>query len=213
MAVLVETVQLPRPVSFDEAALWERWLPDDPFRYEQSGVEGYYATKAAIGAWLEPETVLEIGVRAGYSAFAFWSGYRFRRFYGYDSDRGEWGGVKGYAKAADRLLMSLGVEYCLQLQDTQRLAALTEPVAGIDLAHVDGDHSWGGAKHDINLCLNAGARFVVVDDYHFVPAVKVAADDVVRERHLSAVAIEDALGRGNLVIANTGIQFPPLPTT
>ncbi len=205
-------IQLPIPASFDWPALVSHWVKDDPFRPDGAGVEGYYATKAAIAAWLEPDNVTEIGVRAGYSALAFYQGYRFRSFYGYDSDRGEWGGVKGYARAADRLLYTLGVHYCLTLQDTQRLVSLIEPVNGIDLAHVDGDHSYQGAYHDVRLCLNAGARYVVVDDYTYVNAVKVGADDVVRDRGLQTVLVPDPLGRGNLIIANAGIQFSPLPT-
>lgn len=213
MTTTAPIVELPVPTGFSWEELVNRWVPDDPFRSDSTGVEGYYAVKAAISNWLEPDTVLEIGVRAGYSAAAFHAGHPFKRFYGYDSDRGEWGGRKGYVQHADQLLSTLGgCWYQLAIQDTQRLVSLVEPVAGIDLAHVDGDHSWGGAKHDVNLCLNAGARFVVVDDYDYVPAVRVAANDVVKERGLEAVLVPDALGRGNLIIANKGVQFPQLPT-
>ncbi len=205
-------IQLPNAPSFDWEELQSRWVSGDPFQWDTDGkVEDYYAVKAAIANWLMPDTVVEIGVRAGYSALAFYAGYPYRWYRGYDSDRGDWGGVRGYCQYAEASLGQLPrLDYSITIADTQRLASVVEPVGGIDLAHVDGDHGWMGAVHDIVLCLNAGARYVIVDDYHFVPAVRAAAEDVVTERCLTGVYVSDQLGRGNLIIANRGETFPDI---
>jgi hypothetical protein len=203
------TLQLPNAPGFDWTRLQSAWVDGDPFQPSEA-VRDYYATKAAIAAWLQPDSVVEIGVRAGYSALAFYLGHPYSWYQGYDADRGDWGGLKGYCRFAEESLGQLPRLYRweIEIADSQRLAALREPVGGIDMAHVDGDHGWAGAVHDITLCLNAGARYVVLDDYAFVPAVRAAGEDVVTERGLTGVYIADALGRGNLILANHGVEFP-----
>lgn len=57
-------IVLPDAANFDAMLLQSHWLPDDPFVLT-SDVIGYYRTKAAIAAWLQPSTVLEIGVQIG----------------------------------------------------------------------------------------------------------------------------------------------------
>lgn len=205
------TITLPPAPGFEWARLRQAWVPDDPFQPDDAGqIERYYATKAAIAAWLRPRSVVEIGVRAGYSALAFFMGHPFEMYTGLDADLGHWGGVKGYLTHASAMIRrEFGRAACqsiVQRADTQRLTVL--PAERFDLAHVDGDHGWQGATHDITLCLDAGTRYVCVDDYEFVPAVRAAAEDVVSARGLEAVFVSDGGYRGNLIIPNDGVPLP-----
>lgn len=96
--------------------------------------------------------------------------------------------------------------------DSQKLAA----VPRADLAHIDGDHSYAGALHDIGLCLAAGTRYVVVDDYDLVADVRIAVREILGARRLTALFVGDGGYRGNAVLANAGVPFPdvtPHPET
>lgn len=196
-------VQLPPAPGFKWERLRSQWVPDDSFPPDEQARQ-YYAVKAAIAHWLQPNAVLEIGVRAGYSALAFYLGCEFAEYVGIDSNRGDWGGVKGYI---DHARVSVPNAH-IYVFDTQRLVDIRKLMPpGPVLAHVDGDHGWAGAKHDITLCLDGGADYIVVDDYYHIPAVRAAADDVVSERCLTCVYVPDAI-RGNLVVANVGVTLP-----
>lgn len=196
-------VTLPPAEGFDWNRLRAHWVAGDPFQPDDA-VEQYYAVKAAIAAWLQPNSILEIGVRAGYSALAFWQGSEFSEYVGLDANQGNWGGIRGYVDHARSLVPNSHI-YVFDTQKLTDIRGLMPP--GPVLAHVDGDHGWAGAKHDIELCLNGGAAYVVVDDYWYVPAVRAAADDVVEERRLACAYVPDIM-RGNLIIANQGVTLP-----
>lgn len=195
---------------FNWQALRARWVEGD--EYQPEGTDGEdtrrcYATKAAIAHWLKPEIVGEIGVRAGYSMLAFYMGHPFLEYQGIDANEGGWGGIVGYTDHARALLdtLSLTPDSTIQICDSQRMAELP---MHCDLFHVDGDHTFAGALHDIVIALDSGSRFVVVDDYDYIESVKLAADFAAQARGLSARYVSDGGYRGNLVIANDGVEFP-----
>lgn len=198
-------IQLPPAPGFAWERLKAQWISGDPFPADEQARD-YYAVKAAIAAWLQPQSVLEIGVRAGYSALAFYMGAEYSEYVGLDSNRGDWGGVKGYIDHA-RVTVPNAHIYVFDTQQLTNIRGLMPN--GPVLAHVDGDHGYLGAKHDIELVLDGGADVVVVDDYFYVPGVRAAADDVVQERNLTCAYVPDAM-RGNLVIAGRS-QLPPIP--
>src|SRR5687768_10065780 len=64
-AVARPAIQLPPAPGFDAERLRAQWVAGDPFPCDDAAI-AYYAVKAAIAHWLQPNAVLEIGVRAGY---------------------------------------------------------------------------------------------------------------------------------------------------
>jgi hypothetical protein len=148
------------------AALVERWLPEDPDR-PNADYETYYRWKYRIAKAIQPvaKSLFEIGVRAGYSAFAFQAAIPGLEYLGWDNDAGQYGGVKGFS---NRFI----AEGCVDRVDSQTRDFLPR---SFDVAHIDGDHSYAGALHDIQLCAPF-CRYVLVDDYDFITPVKAATD-------------------------------------
>jgi predicted O-methyltransferase YrrM len=184
---------------------WDRlfsyWVQGDPFQPTEE-TKVYYETKAKIARWIKPKRVVEIGVRAGYSALAFYMGHPYQEFYGMDMDEGYWGGVVGYLAHALRALGSLDGPCSVRLDrlDSQSVQVLRMEGQQADLFHVDGNHTPKGAAHDILLALTSGARYIVVDDYDFTPLVAEGADWAIKKFGLEAWYVGDGGYRGNVVI-------------
>jgi hypothetical protein len=195
---------------------WERlkaqWVVGDPDTPEDwHGV--YYETKARIAHWIKPTRVVEIGVRAGYSALAFHMGHPYSEFYGLDMDEGGWGGVSGYIyEAHNRLTSLLQGPGALNIEkaDSQKINQLPVYSQNADLFHVDGDHTPRGCAHDILLALNSGARYIVVDDYDYSSHVAEGADWAITHLGLTAWYAGDGGYRGNVVIEGRGLDVERL---
>jgi hypothetical protein len=174
-------------------SLVRRWHPTDPYRPTED-FRRHYQVKHEVATRLRPQRIAEIGVRAGYSAFAFLSAVPQASYVGLDADRGEYGGVIGYV---DHTRQSLrGFRVTLMRADTQQLHALP---GRFDLVHVDGDHSRAGCLHDLGLAARA-ASHVLVDDYDFLPEVRRACHDFLAAHpSVTAEYIDDGL-RGNLLL-------------
>jgi len=127
-----------------------------------------------------PATVFEIGVRAGYSAYTFIvGGGSVCEYTGCDvDDRKRYGGP--WLDWAEKLLRDLyeshGVQWELLLRDSQQMTLLP---GTFDLIHVDGDHTYEGCMHDMELCwpaVNPGG-VMVVDDATYLPGPVRAVHD------------------------------------
>jgi predicted O-methyltransferase YrrM len=127
-----------------------------------------YNFYAGYGAAFRPRSILEIGVRRGYSAFALVHGAKgaVQRFVGLDFQEE---GAE-LIDSARRLLVGMGVPSVeISTLDTQlSFPALTGPFS---LVHVDADHSTRGALSDLAnaLPLVAPDGVIVVDDYDHPP--------------------------------------------
>lgn len=148
-----------------------QWMPDDPVTLDD-GMKAWLQSKYDVVAKVRPSSIVEIGVRAGYSAYAMLSAAPTARYLGIDSGTGSHGGHPGALIHARRLLEPFGAH--IVLQDSQAVDTL--PVAA-DLLHVDGDHSYEGCMHDMGLALTSGVRWLLVDDTEHIQAVKQAVPD------------------------------------
>src|SRR5580692_7612685 len=73
----------------------ETAFPDDPLRHLFLEWVSYYRMKWAIASVLQPKSILEIGVRYGYSAVAFLNASPSARYLGIDLDVAAFGGSVG----------------------------------------------------------------------------------------------------------------------
>jgi predicted O-methyltransferase YrrM len=141
-----------------------------------------YKSKYTVALNLQPKTIVEIGVRAGYSAYSFLSACPKAKYYGYDV----WDGV--YSKLpqlwakdwAEKILKPF--DATLIVKNTQETGVLEEVAdLEVDLAYVDGDHTYYGALHDLKLvndCVKA--KFILIDDTVFIPKVKEAVETFIQ---------------------------------
>jgi len=171
-------------------------------RWDSGAYRGIYAAKHAIALELQPGSILEIGVRAGYSALAFLSACPKARYVGLDAENGRHGGQGGpWTPWAKGLLEPYSAE--IAVVDTQESDSLTRlwarrtadfplPIQVLvfgpfDLIHVDGDHSEAGCLHDLRLSLPALAQdgAILVDDMN-LGGVRRAVDRFTEENGLLA---------------------------
>jgi 2-polyprenyl-3-methyl-5-hydroxy-6-metoxy-1,4-benzoquinol methylase/uncharacterized protein YcfL len=134
--------------------------PDDPLAYLFNDWLDYYKVKWAITNVLKPTSILEIGVRFGYSAAAFLHGYPTAHYVGIDLDTDTYGGVKGAINWARKITQPFAAEFIIA--DTQTMNRLPGNI--YDLIHVDGQQDGNGSLHDLELAIKQ-ARYVIVDGY------------------------------------------------
>jgi hypothetical protein len=135
--------------------------PNDPCKekYFASWVP-VYRMKYAIAKVLAPKTILEIGVRYGYSAHAFLSASLRARYLGIDNDSTDFGGIKHPIDYAHRLLEPYDAAFLIV--DSTKLNAF--PQEHYDLIHIDGRQDDLGTTHDFELALRA-ATYILLDGY------------------------------------------------
>lgn len=139
----------------------------------------YYQFYSAIGKIISPRSILEIGVRLGYSLIAMLRGFpSVEKIVGIDNESGV-AGSQGWA--ADNL-RSAGFAGSLSLPVCDSSAAWpAEAAMAFDLVHVDGNHSYEGTGHSLLLAwtrLRPGG-IAVVDDTGAL-AVRMAVESARR---------------------------------
>ena len=127
--------------------LFEEWLP-------------YYRMKYAICKALEPKSILEIGVRYGYSAITFLSAVPDAQYFGIDNDTDTFGGSKGAIQWAKKITKKNNAEFFIA--NTQEMDVL--PGEYYDLIHIDGQQDGDGTFHDLELALPK-AKWILVDGF------------------------------------------------
>lgn len=120
----------------------------------------YACFKYAVAVVLVPRFILEIGVGSGISALAFSSALERLHYIGIDN--GEWTTRLGvpFLTTVESKLREDGLSFELIHKDTRTMTQFPQT----HLVHIDGDHSFEAARHDMELAWRSGAPWILVDD-------------------------------------------------
>lgn len=151
--------------------------------FETEDWHRHYRGKHDLVQAMSPKSILEIGVRYGYSAHAFLTGAPEASYIGVDCDDGvlnamgeptcDWA-MTMLSRTVPRLNPPSLVRMNTQTED---LLARVPWVA--DFVHIDADHSYHGATRDIMAAWQRCSRAMLVDDYVPNAAVHDAVDSFV----------------------------------
>lgn len=182
------------------------WYPGDPFQ-PSDAARRYYEVKWNVARRLAPSSILEIGVRAGYSAFVFMRAAPQGACYlGMDNGLCDAEARREYIAHARKLLV--GMDARLWIVDAGSLRSFPSSPNGDawDLVHVDGDHSRAGCLHDIRCAASIG-RHILVDDYDTGEGIRRACSEFLetdgRGRWSSELLSDGGLA-GNLLMTRVG---------
>lgn len=167
-------------LDFPSQAWWNEHVlvPGEQPRYFKQGYYEYYLQKYLLARHFAPTSICEIGVRWGYSAFAFLSANPQAAYHGYDLQSADHGGV---ATPTFERVAELLTEYfpdariTLTRADTRQLTVLD---GWHDFIHVDANHREDACYHDIQLawytCMPDGV--ILIDDDIKIAGVRRAAE-------------------------------------
>lgn len=135
-------------------------------RWRIPGWQDVYATLWRTVKEIAPRRIVEIGTRAGYSAWVMLDACPDATLVGIDADFGgdlvvTHGGFKGACEHAKEILPP--DRFRLQIADSHCLEKLPDA----DLAYVDGDHTPAGCLADMYLVQRSGIKKMLVDDTQF----------------------------------------------
>jgi len=204
------SAEIPLTSRLDAAATGPFWSVLEPRLHPQDQPapatwRPCYEVKFALARLIRPRSILEIGVRAGYSALAFLTACPEASYVGIDNNGDMHGGFRGALDHARELLAPF---QAVLLEMTS--AAYGEQLrhdpdqSAFDLVHVDGDHSLAGCLADLRLADRLQPRVILVDDVLGIPEVQSACDQFLREtqgRWLSLV-IPDAHNGVRVLVTN-----------
>ena len=124
----------------------------------------YYEHYYSLSQKYKPESILEIGVRYGYSLCSMVAGSidTVKYVEGWDNDSYSFQSIK---IAKDNLVDHLQYKgtYKFMKADSHEVALNQH----FDLIHIDGDHSYQGKLLDLELVKNI-CKTLIVDDYHHI---------------------------------------------
>ena len=146
--------------------------PHDPLSHLFEEWISYYRLKFAIVRLLQPKSILEVGVRYGYSAIAFLQASPSAKYLGIDADRENFGGQPGALEWARQITEPYDAEFLVA--DTQTMKRF--PGGPYDLIHIDGQQDGAGTFHDLRRAISQG-RWVLLDGYFWTQENFVNAND------------------------------------
>jgi predicted O-methyltransferase YrrM len=154
-----------------------------PWDFRTKPWHEHYRFKYDLVRHFKPQTILEIGVRFGYSAHAFMMAAPSATYTGIDADKAEYGArPRGWNQpctpwAYQMLISTTGREPAIIRAEMEGMPLVYER---IDFMHVDGDHSYVGCMRDLRYC-HAMHGVILVDDYRTDEPVRQAVNDFVIE--------------------------------
>lgn len=163
-------------MTWDMEAFRAIWRPEDEYMQEP-GVEAHYRSKFDLVAQLQPQSICEIGVRAGYSAWCFRRAAPAAAYLGVDIDDGRWGGTEGLLTPAGEMIRAAAPRsFASDIHVTLGNSLDIPYLGGWHFWHVDGDHSLAGCLSDLLLARRGQARWILVDDFDYIPEVRLAVN-------------------------------------
>jgi 2-polyprenyl-3-methyl-5-hydroxy-6-metoxy-1,4-benzoquinol methylase/predicted O-methyltransferase YrrM len=139
--------------------------PDDPLTHLFDEWVDYYRLKWAIVKVLQPDSILEIGVRYGYSAMAFLKAAPNARYVGIDIDSVDYGGEVGALNWARKQMADYDGEVIIgNSQDMAVFPGGHSSSEKYDLIHVDGQQDGDSTYRDLEKALRQG-KYILVDGY------------------------------------------------
>lgn len=174
------------------------WMEGDPVELTDARRQRY-RTLHRIASEINPWRVVEIGVRAGYSAYAMLSAVPDAWYLGIDNDAGEHGGLPGALNHA-RDVLSDFARAAIVTADSHDIDRLP---TNIGLLHIDGDHSYSGCLQDLRLGDRSEVGHILVDDVGYIEEVRSAVHRYVEETGHSVQWIEDGHHGAALINVST----------
>jgi len=140
--------------------------------------EKNYPFYAALASLVKPMSVLEIGVRLGYSLISMFRGYSgILKIVGVDLQAD----VEDSQRKARENLFAVGYRRELELPvvESKWIKCFGSNVH-FNLVHLDGDHSREGVREDIRIAWPkvAPGGILIVDDIEFVPSTREGVEDI-----------------------------------
>lgn len=160
--------------------------PEDthPWNFRTREFYEEYKLKYAIAKMIRPKSILEIGVRFGYSAQSFLFAVPTALYVGIDIDEPSWGSYKGIPREwAEKKLQARypANDICTWQANTQTSSSTEFFGEQFDLIHIDADHSYKGALHDMMQFWPSCKRIMVVDDVVEISEVARAVRDFLKQ--------------------------------
>src|SRR5205085_907407 len=146
--------------------------PSDPLSHLLDDWVPYYRLKFAIAKAVQPKSILEIGVRYGYSAMTFLRACPDATYVGIDLEVDAFGGCPGALDWARKITQGYDAKFLIA--DTQLMKRFPDGI--YDLIHVDGQQDGGGTFHDLRRAISQ-ARWVLLDGYFWTQENFVNAND------------------------------------
>lgn len=138
--------------------------PEDPLAYLFDRWVPYYKMKHSICSAIAPSSILEVGVRYGYSCMTFLDACPEATYLGIDADRDSFGGVRGAIEWARYLTKEKDLAASFLVDDTQTMTGF--PGDRYDLIHIDGQQDGDGTFHDLEMAIRKG-RFILIDGFYW----------------------------------------------
>ena len=184
----------------DPSMLHPNELTVGPVARVNNKIWHYTRWKHVIGEFLAPKVIVEIGVRAGWAAFSFMKTNPDAEYHGFDLNEGTEGGIIGFTDFCIEKMEECGYNHNIRNNfDSQQCFDM--PVKEADLYHVDGDHSFAGALHDLEICYRAMGpdSFIIVDDVDYIALVTQATNEFL-SRHSDLDSLFVPTTRGDMIM-------------